>query len=179
MEKSQSFVDGLESSRLRRVAEEFTADEQPAALASAAVLRAFKIVSMRVEAELDVWGLTMPRFEILGLLASSDEGHMSLTALSRATILHPATMTYTITSLEKRRFIKRRTKPSDKRVVLAEITPLGRKVLISARQALASIDFGMAEVGRDDCVEIALRLSKMRPEIAELDSQDEPGEAAG
>lgn len=161
-------ADRLDSARLRRVAEEFPAEQQPHVVASTAILRTYKILTTRIEAELEVLGLTMARYEILGLLATGPKAGMSLTDLSRATILHPATMTYTISGLEKRKLIRRRIKPSDKRVALAEITPLGRKVLASATAALAAIDFGLPDLGVDDAVEVGIRLSRIQPTVDEI-----------
>lgn len=77
-------------------------------------------------------------------------------------------MTYTISGLEKRKLIRRQSKPSDKRVALAEITPLGGKVLTSATQALRPIAFGLADLTSDDAVEVAVRLSRMPPGVDEL-----------
>lgn len=171
-----SFVEQLESLRLRHVVEQYPDPGNRHVVASAAILRGFKILSARVEAELEVWGLTMARYEVLGLLEASPEGRMTLTELSRAALLHPATMTYTISGLEKRRLIRRRTKPSDKRVVLAEITPLGRKVVRGATVALADQQFGLAELSNDEAAEVAIVLSRLHPGVSEVDA---PAESAG
>jgi DNA-binding MarR family transcriptional regulator len=155
------FADQLESRRLRHLREQFSDGDNRHVVASAAILRSFKILSARVEAELDVLGLNMPRYEVLGLIEASPDGLMSPTELSRATLLHPATMTHTVNALEKRKLIRRRPKPSDKRVLLAEITPLGRKVVKTANRALARIRFGVADLSEDDATEVAIRLSRM------------------
>lgn len=170
------FLDQLDSLRLRHLREQFADGDDRHVVASAAILRAFKIVSSRVEAELAVLGLTTPRYEVLGLLEASPDGHLSPTELSRATLLHPATMTHTVNALEKRKLIRRRPKPSDKRVLLAEITPLGRKVVKRANDALAGIRFGLADLSDDDATEVAVRLSRMHPAI---ELADETGRPAG
>lgn len=162
------FLEELESLRLRHLREQFSDGDDRHVVASAAILRAFKILSARVDAELEVLGLTMPRYEVLGLLEASSDGHMSPTELSRATLLHPATMTHTVNALEKRKLIRRRPKPSDKRVLLAEITPLGRKVVKTANRALARIRFGLADLSEDDATEVAIRLSRMHPSTVEI-----------
>ena len=162
------FIEQLDSLRLRHLREQFSDGDNRHVVASAAILRAFKILSARVEAELDVLGLTMPRYEVLGLLAANPDGHMSPTELSRATLLHPATMTHTVNALEKRKLIRRRPKPSDKRVLLAEITPLGRKVVNTANRALTRISFGAGDLSDDDATEVAIRLSRMHPATDEI-----------
>lgn len=171
------FLERLESSRLRHLREQYSAGDDRHVVASAAVLRAFKILSARVEAELDVLGLTMPRYEVLGLLAATPDGVLSPTELSRATLLHPATMTHTVNALAQRKLIRRRPKPSDKRVLLAEITPLGRKVVKSASLALAEIRFGLAELDDDDATEVAVRLSRLK--AVDADTSDAARPAAG
>ena len=165
---SDRFYERLESTRLRHLRSQYSAGDDRHVVASAAVLRAFKILSARVDAELDVLGLTMPRYEVLGLLAASPDGVLSPTELSRATLLHPATMTHTINALVQRKLIRRRPKPSDKRVLLAEITPLGRKVARSANDAMARIRFGLAELSDDDATEVAVRLSRLDAADADL-----------
>ena len=163
---TKPFVERLESARLRHVLENYSDPDDRHIAASAAIMRAFKILSARVESELDVLGLTMPRFEVLGLIAASPAGVMSPTELSRATLLHPATMTHTVNALEQRKLIRRRPKPSDKRVLLAEITPLGSKVVGVATEALAKIRFGLGELDVDDATEVAIRLSRLHAEDA-------------
>ena len=163
-----AFLEQLESLRLRHLREQFSDGDNRHVVASAAILRAFKILSSRVEEELAVLGLTMPRYEVLGLIDASPEGRMSPTELSRATLLHPATMTHTVNALEKRKLIRRRPEPSDKRVLLAEITPLGRKVVKAANRALARIHFGLADLSEDDATEVSIRLSRMHPSTAEI-----------
>ena len=169
-----AFLERLESSRLRHLRQQYTAGDDRHVVASAAVLRAFKIVSARVEAELEVLGLTMPRYEVLGLLAASAEGVLSPTQLSRATLLHPATMTHTINALEQRKLIRRQPKPSDKRVLLAEITPLGRRVVKSANQALSEIRFGLAELDDTGATEVAVRLASLQATDAQTEELVEP-----
>ena len=171
---SDPFLAQLDSLRLRHLREQFADGDDRHVVASAAILRAFKILSSRVEAELAVVGLTTPRYEVLGLLAASPDGHLSPTELSRATLLHPATMTHTVNALEKRKLIRRRPKPSDRRVLLAEITPLGRKVVKRANDALAGIRFGLADLSDDDATEVAVRLSRMHPAIEIADESDRP-----
>jgi DNA-binding MarR family transcriptional regulator len=72
-------------------------------------------------------------------------------------------MTHTVNALEKRKLIRRRPEPSDKRVLLAEITPLGRKVVTTANRALSRISFGLADLDEDDATEVAIRLSRIHP----------------
>lgn len=175
-ESADEFVARLASPRLRHIHDRMQGQghDDRHVVASAAILRAFKILSARVEAELEVVGLTMPRYEVLGLVDDHPDGHMSPTELSRATLLHPATMTHTINALEKRRLIRRRPKATDKRVLLVEITPLGRKVIRSANQALAGIRFGVADLSEADASEVAVRLSRLQTATGEHAHDAEP-----
>ena len=132
-------------------------------LASAAIFRAFKVQNLRVEAELAPLNLTVPRYEVLALLESTPDGRMSFADLKRATLLHPATMTYTMDGLEKRRLIKRRRVSDDRRAVIAEITPAGQKLARAATAALNQISFGLEDVPEDDVRRIAILLSELEP----------------
>jgi DNA-binding MarR family transcriptional regulator len=132
-------------------------------LASAAIFRAFKVQNLRVEAELSPLNLTVPRYEVLALLESMPDGRMSFADLKKATLLHPATMTYTMDGLEKNRLIKRRRVSDDRRAVIAEITPAGQRLARAATAALNKISFGLEDVPEKDARRIAVLLSELEP----------------
>src|SRR5690349_13289876 len=94
---------GLQASApLRAIAEQFA--DHPLVrhmVATAAVLRTANIITDRVEAALAPLDLSMTRYEVLGLIDSAG-GRLSLRDLKRATMVHAATMTGTITALENR-----------------------------------------------------------------------------
>lgn len=154
----------LASPRLRQVQEHFGNVRSPRrVIASAAIFRANKILTSRMDAVLGTLDLTTARYELLGLLDNTDGGRLSLGELGRTTLYHPATMTYTVDGLEKRGLIKRQPDPSDRRAVLAEITPQGRKVVRQATKLLEELDWGLAELSEEDATTLALILSNIHP----------------
>src|SRR5947208_8473201 len=135
--KDTAELDGLSAARLRQVQDHFGHVRSPRRMLGAtAIFRANKIVTARMEEVLGELDLTTSRYELLGLLDNSKGGKLSLGQLGRTTMYHPATMTYTIDGLEKRKLIKRQPDPKDRRAVLAAITPMGRKAIREATDAL-------------------------------------------
>jgi DNA-binding MarR family transcriptional regulator len=107
--------------------------------------------------------LAPDRYQVLGLLANAEGGKMSLSDLSRAVLIHPATTTYTVDTLEKRGLIKRQSDPKDRRGVLAQVTPAGRELVKKATKLLEGIDWGIGEVTDEDAATVARVLSTLHP----------------
>jgi len=85
MSTSSDLVDRLESPRFREMYKRFTDVDVSAshALATMAILRAYKITSWRVENALNDLGLTFPRLNVLWLLSTADRGRMSFKELGQ------------------------------------------------------------------------------------------------
>lgn len=132
-------------------------------VAATAVFRAEKIIKAKMAAALSSLDLAPDRYQVLGLLAAAEGGKMSLSDLSRAVLIHPATTTYTVDTLEKRGLIKRQSDPRDRRGVLAQVTPAGRELVRKATKALESIDWGVGELTDEDAAAVARVLSRLHP----------------
>lgn len=130
-------------------------------LAGTAILWSYKVLCRRIDASLGPLDLTLPRFEVLGVLDSTEKGVMALRDLKRATLLTAATMTYTLDALEKRKLITRTLDATDRRVMIARITKDGRALVRRAHQLLESIRFGMHDVPDEDAAEIAVLLCNL------------------
>jgi DNA-binding MarR family transcriptional regulator len=111
-------------------------------------------VTERVEAALAPLGLTMTRYEVLGLIESAG-GRMTLRDLKRATMLHAATMTGTINALEERRLLRRELDADNRRVVVAVLTDKGATVARRAMAALSTAQFGLPDLSEDEALHIA------------------------
>lgn len=154
----------LESARLREVLNNFSSADRPAhVVAAVAIFRADKILTVKMRAALAPYSLTPERYELLGVLQHASGGRMSLKNLGLATLLHPATTTYTVDALEERGFVKRTPDPKDRRGVLAQITPAGRDIVRRCVKALEHIDWGMAELNTEDAAMVAQILSRLEP----------------
>ena len=162
--RKTTLTEKLQSPRLREVNEHYGDVRRPnAVVAASAVFRASKIVNGRMEAALTSLDLTPARYELLGLLHNTEGGRMSLRDLSKATLHHPATMTYTIDTLEKRKLLRRKPDPTDRRAVLAEVTASGRRLVDQASQLLEDVEWGLADLTEGEAETVAVILSRIHP----------------
>jgi len=128
----------------------------PSMRASTAVIRAHKIISSRVAAVLTgAGGLSMARYEVLGLLYGVDTGELAVRELKLASFLHPPTLTYILDWLEERDLVVRKGNREDRRSVLIQITDLGRALFEKATIALGEIDFGLQGLSKGDANAVA------------------------
>jgi DNA-binding MarR family transcriptional regulator len=162
--RGQKFLSGLKSLRLADVLRqhEVAGVGVEHMVATAAVHRAGRLISARVESALSSLDLTTSRYEILALLSTSETGELSFGELKKALLLHAATMTYTVDSLAERKLIRRKQDSSDRRAVRAEITAAGRALAAKATEVLAEIHFGMEELSDAQAREVATLLLKLR-----------------
>jgi DNA-binding MarR family transcriptional regulator len=134
----------------------------PWMLASAAIVRAHKILSSRVTAVLtDADGLSMGRYEVLGLLYAVESGELAVRELKLASFLHPPTLTYILDWLEERDLVVRRGSREDRRSVLIKITDSGRALFEKATIALGEVDFGLQGLSKDDANAVARYLGRV------------------
>lgn len=141
--------------------------EEPAeratyAAATAAVLRAHRLVTARVEAVLAPLGLTMARFEVLGLLNARPDHELSFTDLKRVTLMHPATMGHTIRKLEADGLVRRKPDAADGRAQVAALTRSGRTLAEKGTRALDGIQFGLEELDRAAAERLQHQLAELR-----------------
>jgi DNA-binding MarR family transcriptional regulator len=157
-------ADKLAEPALRSVYESFLSNpEINFMVAAGAILRASKIIGQRAEAVLATMELTLLRYEILARLDVAEAGRMTVRDLKEAVLLNSATMTYTLDNLEKRKLLKRHQDRSDRRVVIAEITPAGARLVRKAHDAQKTVHFGInGDLSEEQACEIAVVLSGIR-----------------
>ncbi|HVW35515.1 MAG TPA: MarR family transcriptional regulator [Acidimicrobiia bacterium] len=155
--------DKLAEPGLRHVYESFlTNPEINFMMAAGAILRASKIIGARAEAVLAPLDLTLLRYEILARLDVADKGRLTVRDLKEAILLNSATMTYTLDHLEKRKLLKRHQDRSDRRVVIAEITPAGSRLIRQAHEALNAVHYGInGDLSEEQACEVAVVLSEI------------------
>jgi DNA-binding MarR family transcriptional regulator len=85
---------------------------------------------------LRVSGFSFPR-GMAQLLATLEDGPRSVTEIARQEGLAQPTVTHMIGRLESLEFVTRRRRADDRRVVLVELTPAGRKKLKALRVHLS------------------------------------------
>ncbi len=107
------------------------------------IMRAHQILLGELDALLRPFGLTFARYEALVLLSFSRAGALPMRLIGERLMVHPTSVTNTISRLERAGLVVRRPNPQDRRGTLAEITPAGRDVVRRATAALMSAGFGM------------------------------------
>jgi DNA-binding MarR family transcriptional regulator len=152
------------SAQLAKVTEMFSGHpELPWMLASAAVLRAQKIVMREVSSVLKgIDELSMPRYEILGLLDRAEGGRLAVRDLKHESFLHPPSLTFILDWLEARRLVKRSGNMADRRSVIITITASGRRLFRRATDALSEIRFGLDGLDEATALRVARVLSRVR-----------------
>ncbi len=107
------------------------------------LMRAQQIVLARLEAVLKPLGITFARYEVLRLLSFSRSGSLPLSKIGERLMVHPTSVTNAIDRLVAQELVAREIDPTDRRRVLASLTPAGRRVLDEATEALVAADFGV------------------------------------
>lgn len=152
------------SAQLAKVTEMFEGHpELPWMLASAAVVRAQKIVMRRMSSVLKtIDDLSMPRYEVLGLLDRAERGRLAVRDLKRESLLHPPSLTFILDWLEERSLVRRSGNKADRRSVVITITPSGRRLFQRATKALSVVKFGLDSLDKRTAGEVAHVLSRVR-----------------
>lgn len=114
-----------------------------AMVAATSIARAQQIILGRIDAVLAPFDLTFSRFEALALLHFSRAGALPMGKIGERLQVHPASVTNTVTRLERDGLVRRTRAEADRRTVLAEIRPAGRRVAEAAAGALAGAEFGL------------------------------------
>jgi DNA-binding MarR family transcriptional regulator len=114
----------------------------------AAILRTHQAMTASIDATLRTHDLTRTGYLLMTTLLLSRDGTRPLGQLSKHLMVHPTTVTLALDQLEKRKLVKRNPHPTDRRTILAVLTPAGRETLEKATKSLADGDFGLAGVDR-------------------------------
>ena len=126
------------------------------------VVRAQQLVHERVEASLRPHGLTFARYEVLRLLAFSRRRSMPMSRLGSLLQVHATSVTSAVDRLEKQGLVERLRRESDRRVVLASLTPSGEELVEHATAALNEQVFTSPGLGPDDVRRATELLTSLR-----------------
>jgi DNA-binding MarR family transcriptional regulator len=138
----------------------------PDAVASMAavtsVMRAHQLLLGRLNEHLASWDLTFPRYEALMLLHYSRAGALPLGKMGDRLQVHRASVTNVVDRLVEQELVERIRHESDRRTVLAQITPAGRRVARAATKRLNAERFAMEPLGDAQCEQLFRLLRPMR-----------------
>lgn len=126
------------------------------------IMRVQQILVARLNATLEPFGLTFPRYEALMLLFLSRQGALPLGKMGARLQVHRTSVTNLVDGLERAGLAVRSPHPTDRRTTLATITDEGRAVAEAATRALNAEDFAVAPLAREELDTITRVLERLR-----------------
>jgi DNA-binding MarR family transcriptional regulator len=130
--------------------------------AMASVLRTSVLMTDELDRVLKACGLSRTGYLVMITLQMSDEATRPLGQLGKALLIHPTTVTMVIDQLEKSALVRRQPHPTDRRTVLAQLTPKGHAAAERATAALAEIGFGLDGITDSAADRLVADLRKIR-----------------
>lgn len=134
------------------------------------VMRVHQLLLAAVDEVLDPFALTFARFELLTLLSFTKEGEMPLGKIGARLQVHATSVTNAVDRLEREGLVRRSPHPTDRRAVLAAITPEGLELARLAAEALndyfASFPVEDGQMGRITASLRALRSAAGDPDAS-------------
>ena len=106
---------------------------------------------------------------LMTTLMMSRDHTRPLGQLSKHLMVHPTTVTLAADQLEKRGLLRRTPHPTDRRTILACLTPAGMELLGKATEALADAEFGLTGVSEGLSVRLVDVLQDVRIRIGDAD----------
>lgn len=130
--------------------------------AMTSVLRASVVLTEELDRVLGEQGLTRTSYLLIITLQMTENATRPLGQLSKRLLVHPTTVTSAMDQLEKAGLVTRRPHPSDRRTVLAELTPKGKRAAEAASAALAEVQFGLQGIDKKAADRITADLRQLR-----------------
>jgi DNA-binding MarR family transcriptional regulator len=158
--------DAIAEARRHWVERDWEAADAMAAATS--IMRAQQIVQARVDDALKPFGLTFARYEALALLHLSRKGALPIGKMGARLMVHPTSVTNAVGRLEEQGFVRRTGDPDDRRTVLAQITPPGRRIVERATTALGSRRFGLQGLADADARRITSLVRRLREQAGDF-----------
>lgn len=126
------------------------------------LVRVHQLLQARIDAVLRPLDLTFARYEVLRLLAFSTRGEMPMARVGSLLQVHPASVTSAVGRLETQGYVARTRGETDRRVVLATITPSGRAIVERATIGLNDAVFADPGLGPGGVADLTRLLDDLR-----------------
>jgi DNA-binding MarR family transcriptional regulator len=136
--------------------------------AMAAILRTHQVVGAALDKALRGHDLGRTAYLMMTTLRMSPGYTRPLGQLSRQIMVHPTTITLVIDQLEKRDLVRRSPHPTDRRTILAILTPEGLRVLDETSEALAGVGYGLDGVSEQLAVTLTEILRQVREKLGDV-----------
>jgi DNA-binding MarR family transcriptional regulator len=132
----------------------------------ASIQRADQIFMNQANSVLRPLGLTMARYEVLGVLNTF--GAAPLGVIAQHMWITPATVTSNVDRLEAAGLCRRRPHPTDARTTLAEITAKGRRVFDRAVEAMRTEVFTTVALSEKESQQLVKLIAKIRKSVGDV-----------
>ena len=109
--------------------------------------------------------MSFAEYDVLQVIADYGNGSLALGKIApkaRRFFNHQTSMTNVVARLVDRGLLTTRQDQADKRVTLAELTPLGRRRLKKAHETLAGVQFGLEGLSRQEQRDLNALLYQVR-----------------
>lgn len=130
--------------------------------AATQLMRVVQIIETRLDAVLQPFQLSLARYEALVLLSFTHDQQLPLSKLGERLMIHPASVTSIVDRLDKQRYVQRLAHPTDRRVILARITPTGLDVVHQATKGILEIRNGLEGFTSRDLTQLISLCAKFR-----------------
>jgi DNA-binding MarR family transcriptional regulator len=164
--------DPVEWTRERWAEEGQAAPEHFAAMAS--LMRAHQQMTAVLDEVLKAHDLTRTGYLLLSTLRVARAHSRPLGRLGRQMMVHPTTVTLVIDQLEKRGLVVRTRHASDRRTILAQLTPDGEVAVTRATVDLAAQGFGLGGIGTEQAERLVSELATVRRAQGDIDAESAP-----
>ena len=132
------------------------------------IMRVQQILLARLNAILEPFDLTFPRYEALMLLYLSKRGALPLGKMGARLQVHRTSVTNLVDGLERGGLAIRSPHPTDRRTTLATITPAGREAASAATEALNADAFGTGPLEPSELETVTAILRRLRVGAADF-----------
>ena len=146
--------------------------------AATSIMRAQQLVLREVDDALRPFGLTFARYESLVLLYFSRSQALPLGKMGDRLMVHPASVTNAIDRLEQDGLVRRVRHDEDKRMVLAELTDEGRRVVEAATEAVGRTRFGLSEMSSGEADQLTELVGLLRKRVGDFSEGPVPATLA-
>lgn len=137
-------------------------------VAMAAVFRTYQSIGATIDRIVRHHEITRTAYLLMATLQMSRDHTRPLGQLSKYLMMHPTSITLAVDQLEKKGLAKRSPHPTDRRTVLARLTPEGLEVVERATKALAEEQYGLPGVSPQLAVTLTEILRQVRERIGDI-----------
>jgi DNA-binding MarR family transcriptional regulator len=147
--------------------------------AALSIYRVAELIRQHDEAVMRPVHLTSAKHEALAIVYFSRHGELALGRLGQRLLVHPTSVTSTVDALERLGLLRRIPHPTDRRAMLARITPKGRRAVQQTCATLGAQHSGLDALAADEAQGLFDLLASVRADAGDIkpDDDDTNGEA--